>query len=72
MSETAGWQPIETAPSGHFAVLLLFERGIVLSCFRDVCGSWMAQSERSPHWRRLRGKPSHWMPLPAAPEAARG
>lgn len=66
------WQPIETAPDGHAAVLLLFTRGIVISCFRDVTGAWMAQSERSPHCRRAVGKPTHWMPLPAPPAANGG
>lgn len=76
VEKDAGWQPIETAPNDLGSRLYLVGRFCVQG-FRDVTGTLMAQTEISPHWRKMRGKPTHWMPLPesprlAAPEAGAG
>jgi riboflavin synthase alpha subunit len=46
--------------------------GFCVQGFVDATGELMAQSEVSPHWRKMRGKPTHWMPLPAGPIANKG
>ena len=67
-TEQAGdaWQPIETAPEDMKSCLYLVG-GFCVQGFVDAGGVLNVQSEISPHWRKMRGKPTHWMPLPAAP-----
>lgn len=64
------WQPIETAPRDgtHF---LGYRRGTVAEAYfvpRDDCEMWAfgRQSGAYEHWPEVR--PTHWMPLPAAPK----
>lgn len=57
------WQPFETAPK-DMASRLYLVNGFCVQGFVDATGELMAQSEVSPHWRKLQGKPSHWAPLP--------
>lgn len=66
--EVPGWQPIDTAPKDMASRLYLLGRYCVQG-FTDAAGELMVQSEISPHWRKMRGKPTHWMPLPSPPEA---
>lgn len=61
-----GWQPIETVPGDMSSRLYLVE-GFCLQGFVDAAGDLMVQSEVSPHWRKMRGKPTHWMPLSPSP-----
>ena len=61
-----GWMPIETVPKNAFSRLYLI-KGFCVQGFIDATGALMVQSEISPHWRIARGKPTHWMPLPEAP-----
>jgi hypothetical protein len=65
----AEWLPIETAPKDMASRLYLIGRFCVQG-FVDAVGELMVQSEVSPHWRKMRGKPTHWMPLPSAPSTA--
>ena len=67
-TEQAGdaWQPIETAPEDMKSRLYLVG-GFCVQGFVDAGGVLNVQSEISPHWRKMRGKPTHWMPLPLAP-----
>jgi hypothetical protein len=71
----SAWQPIETAPKGEAVVLISspawppegrVERrpAVICSYFSD--GDW-----RYMDHRRVSGRPTHWMPLPDAPDAAR-
>jgi len=64
--EVPGWLPIEAAPKDMASRLYLIGRYCVQG-FTDAAGELMVQSEISPHWRKMRSKPTHWMPLPAAP-----
>jgi hypothetical protein len=76
----AGWLPIETAPKDKTRVLLKWP-GDRPPCVGAWCSDRFAK-EPAPHWsgdtdrtyglretRKL--QPTHWMPIPAAPEAAR-
>ena len=74
------WQPIETAPRDARVILYrptgLHVARVVVGCYRDE-----RYSDRPrPYWthdlERMEGKlnarahqPTHWMPLPAPPEA---
>ena len=68
------WQPIETAPKNGTEVLLYSRVGHVIGKFcrwapddRDWMGSdWVVTWDDSC----LSTPPTHWMPLPAAPDAA--
>jgi hypothetical protein len=61
------WQPIETAPKDGTFVLLYCPSS--LGSYMDVysfteCGGWQCSNfEYSPY-----PDPTHWMPLPDAPE----
>ena len=63
------WQLIETAPKNGLSRLYRIN-GFCVQGFVDATGALMVQSEISPHWRMARGKPTHWMPLPAPPQSA--
>lgn len=62
-----GWQPIETAPD-DMGEYLFRVNGIAVQGFKDATGIMCVQNERH-EWRKMRGKPIYWMPLPAAPGA---
>lgn len=64
------WRPIETAPRDDLLLVYIpFQNGC--GCFDIV--SWDHEDE---DWREREGdllgahKPSHWMPLPPAPQPA--
>lgn len=61
------WQPIETVPQ-DMASRLFLVKGFCVQGFVDATGTLMVQSEVSPHWRKMRNKPTHWLPLPAKPK----
>lgn len=65
------WQPIETAPEDEY--VLIARDGYPLTVAKNqgrgdwvlaACGSYA--SDGTPD-----GEPTHWMPLPAKPEAKR-
>ena len=62
------WQPIEIVPK-DMAPRLFLVAGYCVQGFVDATGRLMSQTEIPPHWRKMRGKPSHWMPLPKEPKA---
>jgi len=65
LARVPGWQPIETAPD-DMAAHLFRVNGIAVDGFKDATGQLCVRNERH-EWRAMRGKPTHWMPLPAAP-----
>jgi len=62
------WQPIETAPKDGTHVLLYVDKGAAVNItggFWDnhpKCGCWIAGG-----YTRKQFPPTHWMPLPEAP-----
>lgn len=72
-----GWQPIETAPKDGSYMLVSNGRGVWVarykavyqSGWKPVCPwqSMMLNHDHIPSTQR-KGHPTHWMPLPAAPE----
>jgi hypothetical protein len=63
--EVPQWLPIESAPKDHMPRLFL-SSGAVVQAFRDVTDAYCVTHEFG--WRQMNGKPTHWMPLPAAPQ----
>lgn len=61
----SGWRPIETAPRDGTAILVFNDRGHFVAEWND---DWWSVSDGKME-RGLRGQePTHWQPLPAAPE----
>lgn len=58
------WQPIETVPNDHFPRLFRVN-GFVVQGFLDVTGQLLVQPNGGLP-RKMKGKPTHWMPLPSA------
>lgn len=72
--EPSGWQPIETAPKDGCSVLAIC--GTAYSPLAGVTwwqDGWTHYSRPAEKWHGGVGKwfPTHWMPLPAPPEANR-
>ena len=75
MSEAMTWRPIETAPKDGREVLLFWPFNAFGTPTVDT-GAWLKIPSYTEHWCRNRrpmfgGDPSHWMPLPEPPDAAR-
>lgn len=61
------WEPIDTAPMDGTEIIVLVRRKVVR------LGWYFKPSSRSQFWCDENGrpiKPTHWIPLPDAPEAA--
>nr|WP_138918324.1 DUF551 domain-containing protein [Paracoccus sp. TRP] len=69
VTASPGWQPIETAPRDG-TVFLALEDGEYYGCARSECGDCWVGYCGQPVVYTL--EPTHWMPLPAAPEAEGG
>jgi hypothetical protein len=59
------WQPIETAPNDE-SILVAYESGYI-DCIRADSNRFAWQRPTGPRveWA---DRPTHWMPLPEAPE----
>ena len=62
--EVTGWQPIETAPKDETDILLGFANHLRPAV---VCG-WFGDWTEYDSTNVCKGTPTHWMPLPPAPE----
>ena len=60
------WLPIETAPKDMLPHLFRVN-GVAVEAFVDALNQLLVVNERR-EWRAMRGKPTHWMPLPATPQ----
>jgi len=62
-----GWQPIQTAPRDGSIVIVCEVEGVPpQTAFFDI-GGWQVWV----YWltgMQVRGKPTHWMPLPEPPK----
>jgi len=61
----SAWMPIKTVPN-DMAARLYRVNGFCVQGFVDATGVLCAQNDRQT-WRKMAGKPTHWMPLPAHP-----
>ncbi len=61
------WQPIETAPRDGTEVLTFGKHGTSVLFWDDEYAAEKCWREKSA-WLALRDEPTHWMPLPPAPE----
>ena len=73
-----GWLPIETAPQNGTYVLVSNGSGVWVAKYKAVYQSgwkpdcpWQSMMLNHDHIPRAkqRGRPTHWMPLPEAPNA---
>lgn len=65
------WQPIETAPKDGTAVIVATDAGIHRCIWHEDI--WSVDDQKfGPYPLRRYCKATHWMPLPAPPEAAGG
>lgn len=64
-----GWEPIESEPKDMESRLFRVN-GFCVQGFIDATGALCAQNDRQP-WRKMHGKPTHWMPLPPPPAMAK-
>jgi hypothetical protein len=74
------WQPIETAPKDGSAIVIYCpRRGVCAPAHWDDC---KYATKPRPYWRHFgeylwgvaetrRDQPTHWMPIPAHPEAVK-
>ncbi len=62
--DAARWQPIETAPKNHLPVLTYSKLDGIRAAFRDITWRWLFVMPTTA------ARPTHWMPLPKAPDAA--
>ena len=66
-TRASGWQPIETAPTDGTHILVFAPvDGVVSSYFKHGCWQRMTTVYAAG---RDGNEPTHWMPLPDAPEA---
>ena len=73
-----GWRPIETAPRDGTLVILASEQGCWMAKYQPVYqsgyrpenpwSSMMLNHEHIGGYEKRYAKPTHWMPLPAAPK----
>lgn len=72
----SAWNPIETCPIKPFNQDDWFkpasDRVLLWNGFYEVIGSYGYTSRGKGRWQDWHGitNPTHWMPLPGAPEAA--
>ncbi len=64
----SGWQPIESAPKD--TELLVYTRpwGPIIAVHSDEFGEWLSRMQVPVSIREDNELPTHWQPLPAAPE----
>lgn len=71
------WQPIDTAPKDGRLILVGNETGVWVACYDAIFPSgyrpsnpWRSMLLNHDHIRRNHSlEPTHWMPLPKAPNA---
>jgi Lar family restriction alleviation protein len=72
--EVSPWQPIATAPKDGTRVLVVLDSGkmsVASFCKKE---GWQAEGQEADNYTQgfeLDGNPTHWMPLPPAPEGDR-
>lgn len=62
--------PIETAPKDE--AILVYASGWTVAHFNTFYGKWIGYGEDTADTHNMNGfnKPTHWLPLPPAPETS--
>lgn len=67
-----GWQPIETAPKDGTNILLFNDKGNMATALWQGTGPmegwWLRGGNKPDYFFNGHRSPTHWMPLPAAPQ----
>jgi hypothetical protein len=63
-----GWHPIETAPLGEDVIVYSRRWGPVIAAFDSEFEEWLSRMQCPVSLRAKGEEPTHWMPLPRAPE----
>ena len=78
-AQAEGWRPIETAPKDGTLIVLGARNGVWLGKYVPVYQSgyrpenpWSSMLLNHDHMAERYTRPTHWMPLPAAPGPADG
>ena len=64
-----GWQPIDAAPSDQEILVFTPEWGPIIASFNSEFGEWLSRMQVPVSMTQPEDHPSHWRPLPAAPES---
>jgi hypothetical protein len=65
-----GWQPIDTAPKGDGYALLATSAWVCEGWWDDTTSAWWELNNHGTDTWGSQLYPTHWMPLPSAPQAA--
>ena len=65
-AEAERWRPIETAPKDGTEILIVDRVGMCVAKWAEYCG-WISYTDDG--WYEACVWPTHWRPLPPAPEA---
>lgn len=69
------WQPIESAPTGEYVPMLIWDGQIICVAERMFIGNstyWLAIGASGYECENDFGEPTHWMPLPEPPTSKPG
>lgn len=65
-AEAGRWRPIEEAPKDGTEILIVDRVGMCVAKWAEYCG-WISYTDDG--WYEACVWPTHWRPLPPAPEA---
>lgn len=64
------WQPIETAPKDQEILIYTKGWGPIIASLSTEFGEWMSRMQVPVAIKEEGDLPTHWQPLPTAPEGA--
>lgn len=65
---SSSWQPIDTAPEDQEILIYTQQWGPIIASLSSEFGEWMSRMQVPVAIKEGDELPTHWQPLPAAPE----